>query len=76
MPLRGKGAIAIWNGLAADGEDDFYRWHNTEHMPERVGVPGFLRGRRYLSTPGPGTSSRSTRPRASRRSGARPTSRG
>jgi hypothetical protein len=50
MPLRGKGALAIWNGIAPDGEDDFYRWHNTEHIPERVGVPGFLRGRRYVST--------------------------
>jgi hypothetical protein len=49
MPLLGKGVLAIWNGIAAEGEDDFYRWHNTEHMPERVGVPGFLRGRRYLS---------------------------
>jgi hypothetical protein len=53
MPLRGKGALAIWNGIAPDGEDDFYRWHNTEHIPERVGVPGFLRGRRYLSTTRP-----------------------
>ncbi|MGH7322093.1 MAG: hypothetical protein ACRELA_21060, partial [Candidatus Rokuibacteriota bacterium] len=32
---------------------DYYRWHNTEHMPERVGVPGFLRGRRYLNTARP-----------------------
>src|SRR5262245_55403461 len=53
VPLRGKGALAIWNGIAPDGEDDFYRWHNTEHIPERVGVPGFLRGRRYLSTARP-----------------------
>lgn len=50
MGLRGSGVLAIWNGIAAEAEDDFYRWHNTEHMPERVGVPGFLRGRRYLAT--------------------------
>jgi len=53
MPLRGTGALAIWNGITDEGEDDFYRWHNTEHVPERVGVPGFLRGRRYLSTARP-----------------------
>ncbi len=53
MPLLGKGALAIWNGISDEGEDDFYRWHNTEHIPERVGVPGFLRGRRYLSTARP-----------------------
>lgn len=53
MPLLGKGALAIWNGITAEGADDFYRWHNTEHMPERVGVPGFLRGRRWVSTARP-----------------------
>jgi hypothetical protein len=53
MALSGKGALAIWNGITAEAEEDFYRWHNTEHMPERVGVPGFLRGRRYLSTTRP-----------------------
>jgi hypothetical protein len=50
MPLLGQGALAIWNAVTEEAEEDFYRWHNTEHMPERVGVPGFLRGRRYLST--------------------------
>ncbi len=53
MALRGQGVLAIWNGIAPESEDDFYRWHNTEHMPERVGVPGFLRGRRYLSAARP-----------------------
>jgi len=48
MALAGQGALAIWNGITGEGEEDFYRWHNGEHMPERVGVPGFLRGRRYL----------------------------
>lgn len=50
MGLLGTGVLAIWNGITAEAEEHFYRWHNTEHMPERVGIPGFLRGRRYLST--------------------------
>ncbi len=50
MPLLGTGALAIWNAITAEGEDEFYRWHNTEHMPERVAVPGFLRGRRWVAT--------------------------
>ena len=29
------------------GATNFYAWHGSEHMPERVGVPGFLRGRRF-----------------------------
>lgn len=53
MPLLGQGALAIWNGITPEAEEDFYRWHNTEHMLERVAVPGFLRGRRYLGTTRP-----------------------
>ena len=45
--LAGEGAIAIWNGISDEGRADFYAWHLSEHMPERVGIPGFLRGRRY-----------------------------
>jgi hypothetical protein len=45
--LAGEGAIAIWNGISEEGRADFYAWHLSEHMPERVGIPGFLRGRRY-----------------------------
>jgi hypothetical protein len=45
--LAGEGAVAIWNGIAEEGRQDFYAWHLHEHMPERLGIPGFLRGRRY-----------------------------
>ncbi len=37
--------------------EDFARfdaWYTHEHLPERVGVPGFLRGRRYVRLSGPG----------------------
>jgi hypothetical protein len=27
--------------------EDFFEWHPREHMVERLGIPGFLRGRRY-----------------------------
>lgn len=47
MSLAGDGVVAIWNGIRPEGRADFYEWHNREHMPERVGIPGFLRGRRY-----------------------------
>ena len=48
MPLPGQGFLAIWNDVVASGEAEWLRWHTREHMPERVGVPGFLGGRRYL----------------------------
>ena len=45
--LSGQGVVAIWNGIAEEGRSEFYDWHLHEHMPERVGIPGFRRGRRY-----------------------------
>jgi hypothetical protein len=49
MPLRGHGALAIWHTITREGESEYWRWHDRQHIPERVGVPGFLRGRRYRS---------------------------
>jgi len=52
MGLLGKGVLAIWNGIAPEAEEDFVAWHVREHIPERVGLPGFLRGRRYVALDG------------------------
>jgi len=52
VALAGKGVLAIWNGIAAEAEADFIAWHIGEHIPERVAVPGFLRGRRYVAERG------------------------
>lgn len=52
MALLGKGVLAIWNGMKPGTDDEFLRWHIREHIPERVGVPGFLRGRRYVAIDG------------------------
>lgn len=37
-----------------EGLDEFYDWHHREHMPERLGIPGFRRGRRYVRSDGEG----------------------
>lgn len=52
MSLRGQGVVAIWNGIRDEGRANFYEWHNREHMPERVGIPGFLAGRRWQALEG------------------------
>ncbi len=52
MSLAGEGVVAIWNGIRPEARADFYEWHNREHMPERVAVPGFCRGRRYRALEG------------------------
>ena len=49
MSLAGEGAVAIWHDIAPEGRAEFYAWHGEEHMPERGGIPGFLRGRRYVA---------------------------
>ncbi len=45
--LCGEAVVAIWNGITPEAWDAFHDWHLHEHMSERVGIPGFLRGRRY-----------------------------
>jgi hypothetical protein len=50
--LAGEAVVAIWNGIAPEGREEFYAWHLHEHMPERVGIPGFRRGRRYIGEAG------------------------
>ncbi len=47
--LTGEAVVAIWNGIAPEARAQFYDWHANEHMPERVGVPGFRRGRRFIA---------------------------
>jgi hypothetical protein len=46
VALLGKAAVVIWVDMDAGmlGQHDV--WHSAEHLPERMGVPGFLRGRR------------------------------
>lgn len=49
MALLGQAVVAIWNDISAQGRDEFHEWHAREHMPERLSIPGFRRGRRYAS---------------------------
>ena len=46
--LMGQGAVLIWNDIADEGRNEFYEWHDKEHVPERLGIPGFRRGRRFV----------------------------
>jgi hypothetical protein len=49
MPLQARAFLGIWHNLKPGFEREFDRWHTYEHMPERVGVPGFRQGRRYMN---------------------------
>jgi len=39
--------VLVWNDVAEQGREQFYEWHDKEHIPERLAIPGFRRGRRY-----------------------------
>jgi len=46
------GVLAIWNDVNPGREADFDRWFQSEHLVERVGVPGFRFGRRHEAISG------------------------
>ena len=50
--MLGKAAIAMWWDMDPAWREEFEDWHTHEHFPERLGIPGFLRGSRWASTDG------------------------
>jgi hypothetical protein len=47
MALIGEGVLIIWHAMTPEGDLEMIRWHDREHVAERVGISGFRRGRRY-----------------------------
>lgn len=41
------GILALWNNRVPEHAEEYENWYKTEHFPERLAVPGILRGRRY-----------------------------
>jgi hypothetical protein len=52
MALLGKGAVAMWWDIAPERRAEFEDWHSHEHFPERMSIPGFLRGARWAAVDG------------------------
>jgi hypothetical protein len=50
--MLGKAAVAIWCDVAPEVREEFDHWHAHEHMPERLSIPGFLRGSRWVGDDG------------------------
>ena len=50
--MLGEAAVAIWCDVAPEVQEEFDDWHAHEHMPERLGIPGFLRGSRWVGDGG------------------------
>jgi hypothetical protein len=52
MPLAGKGMLLTSMNVDASDEAEFNRWYDSEHLEERVAIPGFLEARRYVAHQG------------------------
>jgi hypothetical protein len=46
------GILAIWNDCRPGDEAEFEAWFQGEHLVERLGVPGFIFGRRHQAISG------------------------
>ena len=46
--MLGKAAIVMWWDVAPEMRAEWEDWHTSEHMPERLAIPGFLRGTRWV----------------------------
>ncbi|MZR31222.1 DUF4286 family protein [Sneathiella litorea] len=45
----GSGLMMFWADIERAHILRYQEWHNCEHIPERVSIPGFRNGRRYRS---------------------------
>jgi hypothetical protein len=52
MGSLNAGILAIWNDCRPGGEADYEVWYRGEHLRERVAIPGFQFGRRYVAADG------------------------
>jgi hypothetical protein len=50
--MLGQAAVAMWWDISPEARPEWEDWHTTEHMPERLGIPGFLRGSRWVALSG------------------------
>ena len=52
MPLLGKAAMLLTFDIEEAAVAEHDDWHTHEHLPERLSIPGFLRGTRWVSLQG------------------------
>ena len=52
MPLLGPAAMLLCFDVDAEAIPEHDRWHTHEHLPERLSIPGFRRGTRWVAREG------------------------
>ena len=53
MTSHNNGLLLVMMEPTSQIEEEFNEWLDTEHIPERLTVPGFLSGTRYTAVDGP-----------------------
>ena len=48
-----KGILIAAMDFSDVAEDEFHDWYDSEHIPERLRVPGFLNAERWIGRPNP-----------------------
>lgn len=43
------GYLFVWTNVDPAHEDDFNKWYDREHVEERIALPGFVSGIRYIA---------------------------
>ena len=49
---KGGGLLMVYCDVPAEHEEEFNRWYNEEHIPERLAIPGVLNAARYKAVEG------------------------
>jgi len=49
---KGDGLLMVFCDVPAEQEEEFNRWYNEEHIPERLAIPGVLNAARYQAVDG------------------------
>jgi hypothetical protein len=52
MPLLGQAAMLLSFDVAPEAIAEHDDWHTHEHLPERLSIPGFIRGSRWVALQG------------------------
>lgn len=49
---KGRGLLMVYVDVPAEVEDQFNRWYDQEHVPERLAITGVLNAARYVACQG------------------------
>jgi hypothetical protein len=52
MTKKGNGIFLVYTDIDPKDEEEFNAWYNTEHLPDLLGLPGFLDAARYVAEKG------------------------